>query len=511
MYLRDGVFSCVLFRNRYLCIFLRLDTENSNVRAISEKLDTVLYSIRRLEIGQDILAAKGNNVDSKTPASKGAYLKKTLGHLYIENQSILNEAAFLKKDEQKSAVNSVLGVDGKKLHERYLVAWFMGKFQEKLMSVFPPYCVLVNSEEYSWMPQASGLKRHLIAPDLFVAAHYLVNFRAPYTNAPPAGNSAHYGEFRDFGARRGLAAILDGKQKLDDKAIGEFADYLIISSKSDNQGALEIRGMVFDEEKYCLMAANQQKIMKMIDGYWLNEGSLNIIRDFFDNWMFDRTTHDALSSICSKLELNLLEYSSTSLGENQMAYSLLGTGGSGRVFSVLQDGKALCLKVVVGSDNCKALKREFEFTSHYAECCPGEVVGVMPDSFVELEGCAGYLMEFVGIPFCYREEVLCNDIKCILRNLANMHSAKVLHGDTRFRNIVKCGNAYRWIDFSNSVPISSGGIKDDIKIFLESVNTAYDDTRLSYYAKKCYEGKFSSVEERHSCVLEILEASSGNR
>jgi hypothetical protein len=89
--------------------------------------------------------------------------------------------------------------------------------RERLLPLFGNEHVLINSEQYKWMPQGLNfdLNDHLV-PDQFIAPHYLVRFRKPYKGAPHAagGSLQTFGHFHDFAARRGISAILGAKKNL---------------------------------------------------------------------------------------------------------------------------------------------------------------------------------------------------------------------------------------------------------------------------------------------------------
>eukprot|EP01031_Cornospumella_fuschlensis_P040165 gene40165-48945_t len=142
---------------------------------------------------------------------------------YVVFENIHDQEAFLTEN-QVAAAEAALSVGR---HEQFLVAFMTPLLVEKLLSKFPASLglKLVNSEEYSWVPQSANVVANYLAPDQFVCPHYLIKFM------PPSNT------------RDSLILIADAKKKLDDKGQGEFMKYLEqISFVPETQTALEEYG-----------------------------------------------------------------------------------------------------------------------------------------------------------------------------------------------------------------------------------------------------------------------------
>jgi tRNA A-37 threonylcarbamoyl transferase component Bud32 len=52
--------------------------------------------------------------------------------------------------------------------------------------------------------------------------------------------------------------------------------------------------------------------------------------------------------------------------------------------------------------------------------------------------------------------------------LAQLHTAKVIHGDPRIANVIIVDKTYKWIDFRDSYDFTEIGRRNDLALFLES-------------------------------------------
>ncbi len=241
----------------------------------------VVVVILLLEKRKYVAYDYSDSLPSKTPSSEGRSLKETLGRDYIEYPRS-NGPSFLSTAEQVAAAASMVR-EGEPRHERHLVAHLTPILEDRLLSVFGAgnHCVLVNSEEFTWLPQGFQLKKPYLAPDQFVAPHNLVEFCSPHDNAPQAGEYAQYGRFNDMSARRGIFAIFDAKVKVNDKALGEFVEYLTIVARNDGRGRVTIKGMLYDATEVILITAQLGLILTLTRCRWTDAGSLNTICDYF--------------------------------------------------------------------------------------------------------------------------------------------------------------------------------------------------------------------------------------
>jgi hypothetical protein len=452
----------------------------------------------------------------KTPSDYFSGLKIELGDCYKtmttgRGKSFLTEA---ERDAARVIINSA------DKHERHLVAFMTPILQERLMSTVPNGHVLVNSEEYSWVPQSAGLKANYLTPDHFIAPHYLVEFRPPYKNAPPCAGG-EYGTFPVFNARRSFVAIGDAKKKLDYTAQGEFTKYLEALSypDSNDQGAT-IRGFVYDWEKCCLMTACRGRILQITVVQWTTPGSLDVIRSYFSFGDYKKHFHDGLQLACSHLGVTLPRYSSGPVGK--CGQCVLGAGAFGTVFEVLRGEERLALKLALYEEECTALSSEFDRAKWLPADALSSVIGVVKDSMFMgsigrgAEGgpvsVAAFLMSTVGIPFSHVDNVKDEYGPLILESLSNLHAAGVSHGDARYKNVVRLEHEgppkrveFRWIDLRTRDVVSTVQFKKDITMFFKSIGRLYDENAVSVFARTTANNLWANVDARHSAARELWD------
>lgn len=195
---------------------------------------------------------------------------------------------------------------------------------------------------------------------------------------------------------------------------------------------------------------------------------------------------------------------------------LLGAGTFGRVFRVTvltPDGTTTtaALKYTFGDENVDRLSTEYQYISECPQSMVGNcIVGVRPGSLLEgniaVHGnnipFAAYLMDTVGTPYRHWRDVLASHGPQILMSLSDLHAAKLVHGDARYRNVVKVNNNFLWIDFVEQRKASQSLIVADIKLFLTSVRR-FTETKIpniKQYATSVLAGSFVSDVARHAAV-----------
>lgn len=99
----------------------------------------------------------------------------------------------------------------------------------------------------------SGMSSHKecnLKPDLFTAHHPLIQYTAPYKNAPECDDKRLFGKFVDWENRSSIHCIWDAKWKIDINAFGEKCKYLQISGEDtlDEFGVeAKLRNILFDQ------------------------------------------------------------------------------------------------------------------------------------------------------------------------------------------------------------------------------------------------------------------------
>jgi hypothetical protein len=394
------------------------------------------------------------------------------------------------------AVQSLRGPGGP-LHEKYLVAFLTPLFAEKLMSQLPEHLVLVNSEQYAWLPQSSQVRNTYTAPDQFIAPHYLVNYRSPYKDAPLIPNG-QYGTFPVITSRKSLHALLDAKVELDFTGTGDFFKRMVAVSAVDSGGdAVHARGMVYDACQARLVTAICGVITSVTEVNWTDEGSRALIVDFFT--AKGDAAHDAVELAKNGLQVEIPRFCTEQVNGGSLC-CVLGEGAFGRVYRAtrLADGTLFALNVVQGADACRGLYQEYHLIRSLPPACLDYVVGVEEGSYwtaeVPREGLlpnrvAAFLGREVGCPFQLVTEINAPEGVGILVALSGLHAAGSLHGDARWRNVVafKLTNSvvYKWVDLRLRGIATPVGYRQDLQCFFDSVAavaSAPSEELMNHYA-----------------------------
>lgn len=462
------------------------------------------------------MASKKQRQDTdKTPGGYAAGVKLGLGNLFAVISDGVGQP-FLTEAERDEAHASILPDK----HERHLVAHMTPIFLERLMSSLPNHFVLVNSEEYAWIPQSADLKSNYTAPDHFVSPHYLVRFRPPYTNAP---NNGEYGIFPVFNARRSLIAIGDAKKNLNNHGEGEFMKFL--ESVSFSSAAHEIivaRGFVYDWEKCSLMTAVNSNITQITTVKWVTPGSHALICNYFQE--FERDWDSCLRVACEGMAVSVPRYSTANVAADAYEQCILGAGASGRVFVVLRDVRdgppvQLAMKLVLGDECCEELASEFELIKGLPVEVQSCVVGVEADSLwrgalvrenqIPLSVSA-FLMSTIGKPFSHPSEVSDAFGPLVLESLSELHAAKISHNDARYKNVVRIDIVgppkkvmFRWIDLRTCGLATSVKFASDVRTFFESINRQFNKAAVLQYADRIVQNAWNNPEERRHAARQL--------
>jgi hypothetical protein len=463
-----------------------------------------------LELAISIMTKRARHETNKTPGDYASRVKRQLGNGYTiittgEGPSFLSDA---ECDAARASIPAGA-------HERHLVAFMTRIFQDRLMPTLPSDYVLVNSEEYRWLPQRAYLTVNYIAPDHFIAPHYLVEFLPPYKDAPPCDGGL-YGTFPVFNARRSLVAIGDAKKSLDNKSEGKFIRYLeALSYVDSNKDGAIIRGFVYDWERCSLMTAFNGFILQITTVQWTTPGSLAVIRNYFMD--YERDLHEGLQLACDGLGVSVPRYSSM---HSKYGQCVLGAGAYGTVFEVLRGEERLALKLALYDDCTKALATEFIFAQSLNADAKRLVINVVNGSLWEGSlhrqrqnysiPVAAFLLDTVGIPFSHADDVKDEHGPLILESLSDIHAAGVCHGDARYKNVVRVEYEglskrveFRWIDLRTRGVAAPTAFTDDITSFLDSIGHSYDKNAVSDFADATYHSRWRTVEERYHAASEL--------
>jgi hypothetical protein len=458
------------------------------------------------------LANKRQRHDTdKTPGAHANSVKQGLGDRLVRVVDGLVGEPFLTEAESQAARDSLLP----NKHERFLVAYMTPLLSERLMPSFTDNDVLVNSEEYAWIPQRAGFTTNYLAPDHFVAPHYLIKFREPYLNAPLIENG-EYGTFPVMNAKKSIVAIGDAKKKLDSQAEGEFMRLLACASCSTE--TLFLRGFVYDCETCVLMTALSGAISQYTSVKWTTPGSRSLICDYFRGREF--LWDEALRTACAALNVRVQRFSTRTHDNDGGKTCILGEGAVGRVFRVtreVEEGNApqeLALKVALGQEAGDELESECEVASNLAATLDDVIIRPIPQTLwsgvcgADAWRVSAFLLNLVGEPFHHPEDISDADGRLILETLSDLHDGGIVHGDARYKNVVRVSvngrRQLRWIDRGRSRSGSSLLFAKEVASFFESMGDRYfDEGEAKRYAETTARKAWRSAEDRRQCARSL--------
>ena len=468
--------------------------------------------------GIDAANKKARQSTGKTPADYANAVKQNLGDLFVTITQGGVGMPFLTEDESKAAHASIQPDK----HERYLVAYMTPIFQEKLMTVFPDHYVLVNSEEYPWLPQSANYDINYLASDQLIVPHYLVNFRTSYKNAPVIADG-EYGTFPVIHARKSIVAICDAKKVLNSTGEGEFMKLLECLTYSDDRHSfIVVRGFVYDWQSCMLMTAINGSISQITAVKWTTEGSYDLIRNYFKD--YEKDWDDALTSACQGLNVSLPHFSSTMVPTGGSSSCILGAGAFGRVFKVIRNvqgenedevPRQFALKLAIGDDDCRKLDSHYEVAMGLASVTSIQDFIIRPIVGSLWKGVCGthnlpvsaLLMDSIGEPFQHHADITDGIGRLILQSLSNLHAANVSHNDARYKNVVSVkvngSQTLRWIDLGRCSFGSAVKFEQDIVSFFRSVEQVFDEKAVRQYAEKTFRKEWRDAAERHRAVRSL--------
>jgi hypothetical protein len=359
--------------------------------------------------------------------------------------------------------------------EKQLVSRIYPIFLEKLLPHFiQPSSVLVNSEEYHWLPQ-SEIPSIDGKPDMFVSHSSIVEYKPPYAGAPATTSPIFYGNIASPNAADHVDFLFDATTQLTPAKEADFWKYFL-GGLCRLQQTKVFRGMVFDKIHFVLVEFCGYALLSYCKGQWTAPGTNDKIVRFIQQADFSPLSRciDAIMNGNIYPGLTLFPPGVPGVARES---ALLGAGGKGLVFHVIANGNVhQAMKLVMRSDITE-IEQEFAFISEVQAVCPQAVVGVVPDSLkcstLPDSGLsyATYLMPYVGTRPATGELLV---IRGCFHSLATIHQNRKVHGDARICNCVVCTDvngihSYRWVDFVHEIVFFNSGAQRDIEEFLPSV------------------------------------------
>lgn len=365
----------------------------------------------------------------------------------------------------------------------------------QIVNEVDPHLRLVNSEQYKWLKCASRNRNCDMKPDLFSAFHPLVEYMAPYENAPNCQVHRLFGKFINWASRSSIHCIWDAKWKIDVQGFGEKCKYLQIAGEDcvDFNGiALTLKGVLFDVEEFWMISSAGNVIVDVVMRKWAQPGSKQCLLRFLmkesDPWM------KATNTLCERLNETILDQTSS-----QVEYTaFLGAGANGRVFK-LTSGKVL--KVVLERKR-DSVEGEYIIMER---CLSRESIAHLIFPIVEgsyrscdLDGiiCAGYLLQCEGVKI---SSPVTDDLMMqLVSALVALHLNDVIHGDPRIQNALVIDNQVKWIDFRDSELLTTKvSRRRDVEILFGSLGVKCTREEMEAYTESPDVNKLHNVIRRN--------------
>jgi hypothetical protein len=286
--------------------------------------------------------------------------------------------------------------------------------------------VLLNSENFTWLPDPRGSTDADLKPDLVTVYNAFVHYKhasIDQDQGDPAKASAYlFGKvFAGAAWPQVITGIFEAKMgNLGNEEIGRSLLYL-------KRIPGLARCMLFNTENFLLLDCCEGTPARASVCLWTEPGSLRHLQKFFE-----RQT----PKICQ-----LLDFALTAMGvslrvcPDSPAY--LGSGAFGHVFRVERDGHEFALKIVLGSvdaqrDVFQEYARIQEAERHHVP-----VIAAVGDSLVSCDLGACYMMVEVA---SRAPATTLSDLKRAISCLSALHSTGLYHGDARFPNLLQKSN-----------------------------------------------------------------------
>lgn len=182
-----------------------------------------------------------------------------------------------------------------------------------------------------------------------------------------------------------------------------------------------------------------------------------------------------------------------------IASCFLGAGTFGRVIRVRSADPTnptdYALKYSLSLANRVLLKNEYDqIASLPAHLVGTAILGVQLGTYGQGNfvvnrrtiAASWYLMP-LGMPFRSHSEVTVAHGRSILRALSDIHASGYVHGDSRYRNVVRLQNGQCvWVDLSLVQPAVPGRMADDVRKFLESCRRPINEDAIETYSTTNY-------------------------
>jgi len=317
----------------------------------------------------------------------------------------------------------------------------------------PPLCppVLVNSETHKWLVQpgeAAAANRQLhLKPDSFLSWWPFIK------EEPPSEGVLASVKLQKAGCVSGLL-----EAKVEPLTL-TWRGKLYLYHRCLMESAC-CRSILFNKDEFYLYRTEFSRPVALIRSEWTSPGSAAEIRAFFAG--------ERPPALVLHMRALLESLAAKPIRHEGRCH--LGSGSYAHVFRVTtgDSDASRALKVSVfkvdssGGTSAAMALFDNEFAGMVAAAAAGApVVRPVATSLrllrlgadVTVASGGGYLMDEVGSPF---SAVLLRDFRDVFQALAALHTRRVIHGDARPANAVRCANnELKWVDLAGG-PVPSG-------------------------------------------------------
>lgn len=475
-----------------------------------------------LKIQQDCLESlkQVNKIPTQTPATMGLSILSKLKS-YDKDFTFtpnINKERFFSEEESSSLKNEK--------DEHTLVQVIQNRLQQ-----FFPTLAVVSSEIFPWLVTEGQSQK----PDLFICPIPYYAKRVPrkeVKNYPP---NYRYGIVADTRLYESVV-LLDCKCNMNNTALGELSMHMGFLSFYSKK---IVRGMLFGCDGFWLYEQERDIAFQRIQANYSDEGSLELIKNFFQPILYKYTF---LDDLCHQLEVEFLDPMAYEDNDETYKTGFLGQGGYGKVIKVLPriiktqvsgdeenmmkktnskfESLKISDKVNYSSEDIQAMKivdMEYitivnheldKLLTHRNNCGCDLIVTPLSDKLAKNEVYCGYVMQPVGISTSTkllqeRSTITIADMLFALYRL-HIHEPMIIHGDPRLQNLLyvphydKSNNisSYRlfWVDLMVSVIDLGNPVHSIMKDMTTLVTSIIGD-------KQCNSEEITSAIEDYSNTI----------
>ncbi|KAJ3340812.1 hypothetical protein HDU83_006914, partial [Entophlyctis luteolus] len=300
-----------------------------------------------------------------------------------------------------------------------------------------PDLIVVNSEEYNWLQQASYLPDKInLKPDLFTTYQGLFCQRnEPNDKVTDLRQFYRHSKEQVFYFGVPEISLLDSNVIMEAKkelsVNDDFGKVVVYLQKLPGSS----RAVLFDKFECWLIESFQKVVVQVSTMQWTDSGARKVFTDFVEGGLGDYVA--LLSSACSELKVRTVNHN-----------AFLGAGSNGRVCEVLcEDGTSAALKISTKEKMGNLLAESLALVRASNTGVVATVV--IPFTLINNETGAAILISPVGKPVL-QSTLTADYVFQIVGSLFKLHLEGVVHGDPSLANIIMHEDKFLWIDLMGS-------------------------------------------------------------